>query len=209
MAAVECDSGSFGGEVLDLLRRRRAQKIDAGFLMHDSEVMLVSSPGFGVIDSGCGRTIIGKDTLSSFESMWEARGIPKPSPIPEVNHFKFWNGQRETTEVSVKLPVILAGRSGCIKAAVVKGAAPLLISRRALQTLQAVVDFGKNELSLFADQVTIPLQTNEAGQYVIDILGPEKSETQLVQEPFEEVMMSQPPTMPVARANGNCALHCR
>ena len=53
-------------------------------------------------------------------------------------------------------------------------------------------------MSLFADQVTVPLQTNEAGQYVIDILGPEKSENQLVQDPFEEVMMSQPPTMPLS-----------
>jgi hypothetical protein len=98
--------------------------------------MLVSSPGFGVIDSGRGRTIIGRDTLSEFESLWNARGIPKPSLFSEVNHFKFGNGQRETTEFSVKLPVILAGRTGCIKAAVVKGAAPLLISRRALHCRQ-------------------------------------------------------------------------
>ena len=64
----------------------------------------------------------------------------------------------------MKLPVVLAGRSGFIKATVVKGRAPLLISRSALQTLHAVIDFGSNQLKVFESQVTVPLQTNEAGQ---------------------------------------------
>jgi hypothetical protein len=125
---------------------------------------------------------------------WRARGISKPEPFPEVNHFKFGNGERETTAFSVKLPVTVAGRTGFIKAAVVKGSAPLLISRKALQTLQAVLDFGKNQLSLFQEQVTVPLHTNEAGQYVIDVLGPETSTSSMELLPqFQEVMMNQPP----------------
>ena len=136
VAAVECDTEFPACSVLDLLRQRRAQSAELVVPGGDAEIMLVSSPGFGVIDSGCGRAIIGRDTLSEFESLWNARGIPKPSLFSEVNHFKFGNGQRETTEFSVKLPVILAGRTGCIKAAVVKGATPLLISRRALHCKQ-------------------------------------------------------------------------
>ena len=154
---------------LEMLRQRHASSINAEVIKESNhcdshEVMLVSSPGFGVIDSGCGRTIIGRDTLKEFESLWKKHSLPVPSPFSEVNHFKFGNGQRETTEWSVRLPVIIAGRSGSIKAAVVKGAAPLLISRSALQTLQAVIDFGKNELTLFNDSVTVPLTTNAAGQ---------------------------------------------
>ncbi|CAJ1407221.1 unnamed protein product [Effrenium voratum] len=104
-----------------------------------------------------------------------------------VNHFKFGNGQRESTDTSVKLPVIIAGRTGIIKAAIVKGAAPLLISRSALQTLQAVVNFGTNEMSLFEDQLVVPMTTNAAGQYVINVLDhqPEKQSVS-----FAEVMMS-------------------
>eukprot|EP00435_Cladocopium_sp_Y103_P012083 s801_g3.t1 len=203
VAAVACDDRvqSLHDEVLSLLRQRRDKKIEPVLPMQlvpevskeSSEILLVSSPGYGVIDSGCGRTIIGRDTLTEFEALWQSRGIDKPELFSDVNHFKFGNGQRETTEFSVKLPVIIAGRTGSVKAAVVKGAAPLLISRKALQTLNAVVNFGKNEMSLFPEQVTVPLLTNEAGQYVIDVLGPEKvlSSSSSAAPSFQEIMLSQ------------------
>lgn len=38
-----------------------------------SETLLVSSPGFGVLDSGCGRTIVGADTLEQFK-VWSKVG---------------------------------------------------------------------------------------------------------------------------------------
>ena len=146
----------------------------------------MSSPGFGVIDSGCGRTIVGQETLKEFEQLWRAKGIPVPVPFSEVNHFKFGNGQRETTDSSVKLPVVIAGRSGSIKAAIVKGSAPLLISRNALQLLEAVVNFGRNELSLFSDQITVPLTINAAGQYAINLLD----QVGDLKQPFQEVLMN-------------------
>ena len=58
------------------------------------EVLLVSSPGFGVLDSGCGRSIIGRDTLTEFHQLWRAAGVPIPTEIHEVNHFRFWNGEK-------------------------------------------------------------------------------------------------------------------
>ena len=88
------------------------------------KVLLVSSPGYGVIDSGCGRTIIGQATLEDFKQLWKDRNVAVPEPIHEVNHFKYGNGERETSETVMKLPVVIAGVSGTIKAAVVKGHAP-------------------------------------------------------------------------------------
>ena len=49
-------------------------------------ICLVSSPGFGVLDSGCGRTIIGAHTLSEFEKLIS-------SPIErstEMHQFRQW-----------------------------------------------------------------------------------------------------------------------
>lgn len=183
--------------VLERLRQRHTLSINAEMVKESNhpdshEVMLVSSPGFGVIDSGCGRTIIGKDTLKEFEVLWKNNSLPVPALFSEVNHFKFGNGQRETTEWSVRLPVIIAGRSGSIKAAVVKGAAPLLISRSALQTLQAVIDFGKSELTLFDDRATVPLTTNAAGQYIINVID-KMSESKAV---FAEVMLNEDAEVP-------------
>ena len=109
-----------------------------------------------------------------------------PEPIPETNHFRFGNSQSETSEFSVRMPVNLARRPGTIKAAVVKGRAPLLVSRKALQTLQAVIDFGNDKLTLFSDRRSIPLTTNEAGQYVVNVLDAQPS----TESPFSEVMMN-------------------
>ena len=57
-----------------------------------------SSPGYGVLDSGCGKSIMGQQTYQSFRRLWSERGIPVPEPYPEVNHFRFGNGEKETSE---------------------------------------------------------------------------------------------------------------
>ena len=152
-----------------------------------NEALLVSSPGFGVLDSGCGKSIMGKKTFEGFVELWKAQGIPVPEPYAETNHFRFGNGQRETSEMSVKAPVVLAGKSGVVRVALVKGEAPLLVSRKALQSLQAKLDFSKNELTVFDSQEVIPLQVNSAGQYVVPLLGNAVEKA----PPFEEVMMSE------------------
>ena len=135
-----------------------------------SETLLVSSPGFGVLDSGCGRSIIGLKTFDQFSAMWQKLQVPIPDPFPEVNHFRYGNGEHEVATQSVRIPVYIAGRKGTIKAALVKGTAPLLISRPALRTIQAKVDFESDTLIAFADKTVIPLKTNEAGQYILNVM---------------------------------------
>ena len=90
------------------------------------------SPGFGVLDSGCGKTIIGQKTLKQFEDLWKARGAPSLTETPERNVFRYGNGQQEVSDRVVMLPVGLAGRRGQLTAAIVRGDAPLLVSRPAL-----------------------------------------------------------------------------
>lgn len=153
-----------------------------------SEVLLVSSPGFGVLDSGCGRTIVGVDTLRCFEQLWRQRGWPVPERIPEVHQFKFGNGALETSQHSVQMPVTLAGKRGVIRAAIIKGDAPLLLSRTALKSLGASLDFQKDCLRVF--DTSVPLQTNSAGQYVINLVG-ERVESGSAAA-FTEVMTLQP-----------------
>ena len=150
------------------------------------EQCLVSSPGFGVLDSGCGRSIIGEETLEEFAKMWKDSGIPEPDRLPETNHFRYGNGEQETARSAVKMPVVLGTRSGTIRAAVVRGRAPFLISRQALQTLKATINFATSELTLFDGAETIPLTTNSAGQFVVNVIGSSSMEV-----PDFEVMMNQ------------------
>ena len=43
-----------------------------------TEIFLVSSPGFAVLDSGCGKTIIGDRTLKQFQKLWQDDGRYSP-----------------------------------------------------------------------------------------------------------------------------------
>ena len=164
-AETEIEFVAAAGEhlsMLDSLRRRVSlEAVDK----LPVEVMPISSPGFGVLDSGlCGRTIIGRDALKEFSTLWSQQGVVIPPPIPKNHQFRFGNGQVETSTQSVCLPEWLDGRKGVMRAAIVNGAAPLLISRTALKTLRASLDFHKDQLLVF-DGTVVPLKSNCAGQY--------------------------------------------
>ena len=177
-------------EIWSLIDRVRNQSLQSESVSH--EALLVSSPGFGVLDSGCGKTIIGSETLQSFKQLWNAAGIKSPIPESEKNLFRFGNGQEEVSTTTVKLPVFLAGKSGVIKAAVVSGQAPLLISRAALQSLEATMDFKNGTLTVFSDRRSIPMRTNAAGQFVIDVMKPPSSEGA-----FQEILQVDQPELEI------------
>ena len=97
---------------------------------------LISSPGYGVVDSGCGRTLIGSKTLEQLEVMIAAKGPWGIESYEADNTFRFGNGMVETTSRAVRIPVGLAKRYG-----VVAGSAPLLLGRPTLEKLHMNLDF--------------------------------------------------------------------
>ena len=160
---VEFFVGMFGtgNSMLDQLRRRRESS--------EIEIALVSSPGFAVLDSGCGKTIIGRETLEDFRQIWNDYQVSFPEEVQEINHFRFGNGQSEKSCAAINMPVAFGGKTGHVHACIVNGRAPLLLSRPAMKKLRAVIDFDKDEFSMLDGSVTIPIQTNEAGQYVVNV----------------------------------------
>eukprot|EP00435_Cladocopium_sp_Y103_P013904 s3466_g3.t1 len=171
-----------GTSMLEQLRGRAKPSLpSAGSELN--VVGLVSSPGYGVLDSGCGRTIVGANTLKEFERIWIQTGMPSPEFVNETHQFKYGNGEVETSSKVVLMPVTLAGKKGVIRASIVRGDAPLLVSRAALKTLGASLDFGRDTLRLFGQEV--PLQVNLAGQYVVHLVA-EVSES--LGDTFAEVM---------------------
>lgn len=82
---------------------------------------LTSSPGKGVVDSGCGRTLIGAATLAAVQKMLGDRNLPTGEIYESENKFRFGNGAMETATQSVKLPVGLNGKFGLIDAAIISG----------------------------------------------------------------------------------------
>ena len=172
--------------MLDTLRMKRA---DSQLVQDPTEVMLISSPGYGVLDSGCGRTILGKETFQEFIQLWSQQGVVIPDPVEEIHQFRYGNGHVETSTHSVCLPVWLAGKRGVIRAALVNGSAPLLISRSALKSLKASLDFQHDRLKIF-DGVAIPLKSNSAGQYIVNLMDREAASDVQVSG-FAEVMLTE------------------
>ena len=129
---------------------------------------LVSSPGYGVIDSGCGRTLIGEVTLQKLERMLELKNLPPVSRFASENTFRFGNGAVEQSQVSAKIPVGLAGQFGYINAAVISGTAPLLLGRPTLEKLSVKLDFETQCLQFL--QFKSAMVTNQAGQLLVNIM---------------------------------------
>eukprot|EP00435_Cladocopium_sp_Y103_P051731 s413_g16.t1 len=134
-----------------------------------SEVLLVSSPGFGIIDSGCGKTLIGQTTLNELFRMYQQRGVPLPKLRSQQNVFAFGNNHEEVSKCVVDLTVGINGRLGHVEAAVIQGPAPLLLSRTTMRSLGATLDFGHGTLSLHGSPAQT-LEVNSAGQFLINIL---------------------------------------
>ena len=122
------------------------------------EVFLVTSPGFGIIDSGCGRTLIGQCTLNSLFRLL-AKAV---HDIPMC--FDLVTSMRLTVQVC-DAPCKL----GTVDAWVIQGTAPLLLSRNTMKSLGAVLDFQKKTLS-FSGGKPQKVVVNEAGQFVISIM---------------------------------------
>ena len=145
------------------------------------------SPGFGIIDSGCGRTLIGQATLNTLFRMLKDKEQGIPTLKKKTNVFPFRNGQEEVSEKVVRLPVGIHGKTGIVKAAVIQGDAPLLLSRSTMKSLRAVIDFEKETLSIQGD-LPRPLATNSADQFVIDVInfGPHRVDA-LISKSADEI----------------------
>lgn len=68
------------------------------------------------------------------------------------------------------MPVTLAGRQGIIRALAVKGHAPFVDLPDCLEKAGCLPGFQRDELHLFGG--CVPLQVNQAGQYVINLSEP-------------------------------------
>ena len=148
--------------------------------MVTEEVLLVSSPGFGIIDSGCSRTLVGQQTLNEFMRLYQEKEMDVPESRPQQNLFRFGNGQEELSERVVSMPVRLHGKRGRIEAAIIKGRAPLLLSRNTLKSLDAKLDFAAETVSLQGGPPR-PLQVNASGQFVLNVLeDAEEQETEVL-----------------------------
>ena len=134
--------------------------------------------------------------------MLKEKGKRVPTLKKSQNLFRFGNGQEELSEKTATIPVGIHGEDGHIEAAVIQGDAPLLLSRSAMKSLGASLDFERETLTLKGRE-SRPVQVNSAGQFIepvpdeMDIIhfdevtstkeAPDELETELSQFPKGKV----------------------
>ena len=170
------------------------QTTDAESSVEQLEAGLVSSPGFGVVDSGCGRTLIGRETLSALQTMLGHRAGRQPEIYENISVFRFGNGATETSAHAARIPVGISKKLGVIDAAIIEGRAPLLLGRPTLERLDVVLNFREKTMRFLDQGHSVPMQTNPAGQLLIDVLDfPEEDvNSSLATSQCPRVKQSQP-----------------
>ena len=131
---------------------------------------LISSPGYGIVDSGCGRTLIGRQTLEKLSKLLSAHTDRVIEEYDSNSSFRFGNGAKEDSSRAVRIPVGIGHRLGIIDAAVISGRAPLLLGRPTLERMQVVLDFSQKCMKFLGQDNPIPMHSNSAGQLLIDVL---------------------------------------
>ena len=165
---------------------------------------LISSPGYGVVDSGCGKTLIGEETLRDMETLLGGRQVTKTF---QRNSFRFGNGEAEDSTTSACIPVAINGKIGRINAAIIRGKAPLLLGRPTLEKLCMTVDFAKGEAQILDQDSRVPLERNSAGQLLLRLVdfpvsqartgaAPAIAESFAVQQDSKESPKSEFPNIP-------------
>ena len=84
-----------------------------------------------------------------------------------------WMRRSIISVLAMVSPKHLSSRSSCrCRAGRIKAAVVLLISRAALQTLKASINFEDDSLTIFDDRLQVPLPVNAAGQHVLSLMKP-------------------------------------
>lgn len=132
------------------------------------ETLLVSSPGFGNYRFSMWSHSDKSIDLGTSCALQEQKRS-QPELRAEENLLCFGNGQEELSTKVARLLIAINGHSGYIDAAVIQGDAPLLLSRSTMKSLDGVLTFAEETISVKKGPPQ-PLQTNSAGQYIINVM---------------------------------------
>ena len=140
----------------------------------ESNCGLVHAAGYGTLDTGCGRGLVGENTLARHIERLEEHGHCYKE-LPEKMHtFRYDNGSADRTGRRVELPVFVAGRELRVRLHVVSGDVPLLISKGLLKSLGPMIDLNTNKLVMTKAGIAAPIHEMKDNSYQINLLDMEK-----------------------------------
>ena len=119
--------------------------------------------GCAVIDSGCSKTVAGKQWLNCYLEQLDVANKSDIQFRKSSNVFRFGEGSPVTSQGSVKLPVKIGSKDVTIEADIVNVDIPLLLSKESLKLAGTVLDFNNDSAVMFGEKQT--LIATESGHY--------------------------------------------
>ncbi|CAK0820984.1 unnamed protein product, partial [Prorocentrum cordatum] len=114
-------------------------------------------PGWGAVDTACGFNMMGLVTFDAWAKRYKDVHSITLETVPCHKKYRFGNDQVCTATEGVFIPIMLGHFSGVIFACLVKGAAPLLLSKAFVVELKASLHAFQSELDLPEQNVRLPL----------------------------------------------------
>ena len=152
------------------LSQERASHVSVEPDDDEETCLLLHEPGKAIIDTGCGRCVIGALTLEAHRSVMgdQAKEIVWHYDTPSVVFF-YGNGTKDRSIAVIDLPCVVGGQNMQIKMHVVPGEVPCLLSKSWLKENGAVLNTSSEELLLTKKQVTAPVSEGPSGHFELDL----------------------------------------
>ena len=155
----------------------------------ETACQLLHPAGWGVVDTGCGRGVIGANTLRRHEEQLGRHGLSITELEPRPHRFRYGNGSMDVSHRRVQIPIFLSGRELRMRVHVVPGEVPLLISKRFLKSLGSQMDLQNNKVHFAKAGITVSMVEREDNSYQLDLLDGMKPAK--VKSPEVDVLMTQ------------------
>lgn len=157
---------------MERLRREQEAEEDED----DSEVEIpvhfreVHRAGQAVVDTGCGRAIIGEDNLNPLREALSATGetveeIVMDSPAK----FRYGDGSVNSAKALVVVPWKVGKYKILLRVHVVPGGTPFLMSKPAMKMLGAIINTVNDSMTLTTIDTVVPMTESRSGHYLIDL----------------------------------------
>ena len=138
------------------------------------ESFLITEPGRAMPDTGCALVCVGQENLNRHDKeVKEKWGQEIKYTEEETGHtFRFGQGRTVYTTKLAHIPVSIDGRQGIIRAWVIEGEAPLLLSKSLLKTLGTTIDMNNDTMILknLPGCPEIPLEETRSGHYTWNLV---------------------------------------
>ena len=131
--------------------------------------LLSETVGCAVLDSGCIKNVCSQYWLDMYLETLSDKDRSSVIYTDSNARFRFGDGSVYESKYRVKFPANIVGYNLYIETDVIDNEIPLLLSKKAMQRARTVIDFEKDEISMFGK--IIKLISTTSGHYAIALNG--------------------------------------